>query len=186
MNDQPSLRRGEHHLGRRWRKTPLQTQDPQRPQIAVVNLYHHLEQQSKMQTTPTPTMSSPIPSTVALLEPSPHLHGRSEGRRTRQRCRSEDGGAYYKRSVPASRHRPPTLGAHWERQEEPVQRRAVRQTDPVQYGHHTPPCFSRPPDDVDHTFIGKTLRGRYDAAKQQFPLITNQGYRTSRTWRRPC
>ena len=27
-------------------------------------------------------------------------------------------------------------------------------------------------DDVDHTFARGTPRGRYDAAKQQFPLIT--------------
>ena len=28
-------------------------------------------------------------------------------------------------------------------------------------------------DDVDHMFAGEPPRGRYDAAKQQFPLITN-------------
>ena len=29
-----------------------------------------------------------------------------------------------------------------------------------------------PDDDVDHMFAGGTPRGRYDEAKQQFPLIT--------------
>ena len=41
-------------------------------------------------------------------------------------------------------------------------------------------------DDVDHTFAGEPQEEGMMQQSNSFPWLQNQGYRTIRTWRRPC